>query len=121
MNVRSYTYPVALKSAQLFKELNPHGMVLTGGMHATVAPDEMLEIKEFDRICKGPGEKVIVDLVRNPGAFDRIFSGEGARSMAEWPAIDRSLWPKPASWKTRRRFNWPLDPQYGAPPSRCGD
>ena len=113
MNVRSYTYPVALKSAQLFKELNPHGMVLTGGMHATVAPDEMLEIKEFDRICKGPGEKVIVDLVRNPGAFDRIFSGEGARSMAEWPAIDRSLWPKPASWKTRRRFNWPLEPECG--------
>jgi radical SAM superfamily enzyme YgiQ (UPF0313 family) len=113
MNVRSYTYPVALKSAQLFKELNPHGMVLTGGMHATVAPDEMLEIKEFDRICKGPGEKVIVDLVRNPGAFDRIFSGEGARSMAEWPAIDRSLWPKPASWKTRRRFNWPMEPECG--------
>jgi radical SAM superfamily enzyme YgiQ (UPF0313 family) len=88
-------------------------MVLTGGMHATVAPDEMLEIKEFDRICKGPGEKVIVDLVRNPGAFDRIFSGEGARSMAEWPAIDRSLWPKPASWKTRRRFNWPMEPECG--------
>lgn len=113
MNVRSYTYPVALKAAQLFKELNPQGMVFTGGMHATVAPDEMLEVKEFDRICKGPGEKVIVDLVRDPSAFPRLFTGEGARSMAEWPAIDRTLWPKPSSWKTRRRFNWPLEPECG--------
>lgn len=113
MNVRSYTYPVALKAAQLFKELNPNGLVLTGGMHATVAPDEMGEVKEFDRICKGPGENVIVDLVRDPSAFPRLFTGESARSMAEWPTIDRSLWPKPASWKTKRRFNWPLEPECG--------
>ena len=66
MNVRSYTYPVALKSAQIFKELNPNGLVLTGGMHATVAADEMLAVKEFDKICQGPGEGVILDLVRNP-------------------------------------------------------
>src|SRR5262245_6850506 len=36
MNVRSYTFPIAYKSAQLFKEVNPTGLVLTGGMHATV-------------------------------------------------------------------------------------
>lgn len=95
MNVRSYTYPPALKAARLFKEINPRGMVLTGGMHATVAPDEMAAVAEFDRICIGPGEKVIVDLVKNPGDFERVFRAEGARSMAEWPHIDRTLWPKP--------------------------
>ena len=31
MNVRSYTYPVAQKAAQLFKEVNPNGLVLAGG------------------------------------------------------------------------------------------
>ena len=31
MNVRSYTFPVARKSAQIFKEVNPNGIVLTGG------------------------------------------------------------------------------------------
>ncbi|RIK35731.1 MAG: B12-binding domain-containing radical SAM protein [Chloroflexi bacterium] len=113
MNVRSYTYPVALRSAQLFKELNPQGLVLTGGMHATVALDEMLAIDEFDKICQGPGEKVIVELVKDPHAFPRVIQGTGARSMAEWPMIDRTLWPKPASWKTRRRFNWPLEPECG--------
>ena len=41
MNVRSYTYPSGLKAAQIFKEVNPDGLVITGGMHATVALDEM--------------------------------------------------------------------------------
>ena len=66
MNVRSYTYPVAYRSAQIFKEENPNGLVLAGGMHATVALDEMLEVDAFDKICQGPGENIIVDLVRDP-------------------------------------------------------
>ena len=31
MNVRSYTFPVAYRSAKIFKEVNPDGLVLTGG------------------------------------------------------------------------------------------
>jgi radical SAM superfamily enzyme YgiQ (UPF0313 family) len=115
MNVRSYTFPAGRKAAQLFKEVNPHSVVLAGGMHATVAPDEMLEVPEFDHVCQGPGEKVIVDLVRNHTAFPRLLQGEGAKSMAEWPMIDRALWPKPASGQTRRRFkwHWPMEPECG--------
>ena len=113
MNVRSYTYPVAYRSAKLFKEVNPNGLVLTGGMHATVALDEMTAVPEFDKICQGPGENVIVDLVRDPSAFPRVILGTPAKSMAEWPMLDRTLWPKPASWKLRRKFNWPLEPECG--------
>ena len=118
MNVRSYTFPVAYRSAQIFKEVNPEGIILTGGMHATVALDEMAAIDEFDKICQGPGENVIVDLVSDPGAFPRILTGAGARSMAEWPMIDRTLWPKPASRKLNRSFSWPLEPEcgWGPPP-----
>lgn len=118
MNVRSYTFPVAYRSAKLFKEVNPQGRVLAGGMHATVALDEMTAIEEFDRICQGPGENIIVDLVRDPDAFPRVVVGVGAKSMAEWPLIDRSLWPKPASRKLARKFNWPLEPECGwGPPA----
>jgi radical SAM superfamily enzyme YgiQ (UPF0313 family) len=117
MNVRSYTYPVALKSAQIFKEINPNGMVLTGGMHATVALDEMKAVDAFDRICQGPGENIIVDLVRDPQAFPRVIQGVGAKSMAEWPMIDRALWPKPHR-RLRRKFNYPMEPEcgWGPPP-----
>jgi anaerobic magnesium-protoporphyrin IX monomethyl ester cyclase len=115
MNVRSYTFPPGQKAAQIFKEVNPNGIVLAGGMHATVAPDEMLEITAFDHVCQGPGEKVIVDLVRDPSAFPRLIQGESAASMAEWPMIDRTLWPKPASRQTVRRFkwHWPMEPECG--------
>lgn len=112
MNVRSYTFPLAHKSAMLFKEVNPDGIVLTGGMHATVALDEMTVIEAFDRICQGPGENIIVDLVKDPWAFPRVVSRPGARTMAEWPMIDRTLWPK-AHWRHRRKFPWPLEPECG--------
>jgi radical SAM superfamily enzyme YgiQ (UPF0313 family) len=116
MNVRSYTFPVARKSAQLFKEVNPNGMILTGGMHATVAVDEMTEVAEFDRICQGPGENTIVDLVRDPHAFPRVIVGIGAKTMADWPVIDRTLWPKPHR-RIAKKFNWPLEPECGWGPA----
>jgi radical SAM superfamily enzyme YgiQ (UPF0313 family) len=113
MNVRSYTYPAAYRSAKLFKEVNPKGIVVAGGMHATVALDEMLAVPEFDRICQGPGEKTIVELVKDPLAHPRVTLGVGTRTMDEWPMIDRTLWPKPNSWKLNRKFNWPLEPECG--------
>lgn len=118
MNVRSYTYPVARKAAELFKEVNPNGLILAGGMHATVALDEMLEVPAFDKICQGPGENVILDLVRNPEAFPRVILGHASKSMADWPTIDRTLWPKPASRHLSKKFNWPLEPEcgWGPPP-----
>lgn len=118
MNVRSYTYPVAVRAATLFKELNPGGRVIVGGLHASVALEEMTKVEAFDRICQGPGEMVIADLVERPDRFPRVVTGTGARSMAEWPAIDRTLWPRPATWRARRRFPWPLEPDcgWGPPP-----
>jgi radical SAM superfamily enzyme YgiQ (UPF0313 family) len=118
MNVRSYTFPAAFRAAQLFKQVNPHGLVLTGGMHATVALDEMEAIPEFDKICQGPGENTIVELVRDPDAFPRVILGVGAKTMADWPTMDRTLWPKPASKKLEKKFNWPLEPEcgWGPPP-----
>ncbi|MGB8645668.1 MAG: radical SAM protein [Anaerolineae bacterium] len=109
MNVRSYTYPFAYQAARIFKEVNPNGFVITGGMHATVAPDEMEGVPEFDRICSGPGEKIIVDLLKDPRTFPRLVIGQGSKSMAEWPFMDRTMWPNPKL----RDFPWPLEPECG--------
>jgi len=113
MNVRSYTYPSAYRAAKIFKEVNPNGLILAGGMHATVALDEMEAVPEFDKICQGPGENVIVDLVTNPTKHPRVILGVGAKSMAEWPMMDRTLWPHPNSKKLAKKFNWPLEPECG--------
>jgi len=117
MNVRSYTYRLAVEAARRFHEVNSDGWVLVGGLHATVAPASMRAEGGFNRICAGPGEGVIVDLVREPGQFPRFFAGRGLRSMAEWPALERTLWPRPKSWRMRRRFPWPLEPACGWGPA----
>ena len=117
MNVRSYTFPQAVRVARMFKALNPNGLVITGGMHAAVALSEMEEVWEFDKICTGPGEGLIVDLVQNPHRYPRVFPGAGASSMAEWPAIDRTLWPRPAGFWNQVLIDWPLEPDIGWGPS----
>lgn len=118
MNVRSYTFPMAYRAAKIYKEVNPKGLIITGGMHATVALDEMEAIPEFDKICQGPGENIIVDLINDPDSFPRVTLGAGSKSMADWPTIDRTLWPQPASKKLEKKFNWPLEPEcgWGPPP-----
>ncbi len=113
MNVRSYTFIMARDAARLFKKVNPGGIVIIGGMHATVAPDEVESVSEFDKICKGAGERTIIDLVSNPDTFPRVFTGKGARSMAEWPPIDRCLWPKPRGMLLPLAYQWPLEPECG--------
>lgn len=117
MNVRSYTYPYARLAAAMFKRLNPGAKVLVGGMHASVALDEMLEVEDFDIICQGPGENIIVDLVRNPDAFPRLVKGTSAKSMGDWPMIDRTLWPRPVYRRSDEPDCWPLEPRgWGASP-----
>ena len=78
-------------------------------MHATVAPDEMEAIHEFDYICQGPGENTIVELLKDPAAFPRMVMGVGTKSMADWPMMDRTLWPDPHL----ADFPWPLEPECG--------
>jgi hypothetical protein len=50
MNVRSYNFDVALKSARIFKQVNPRGQVFIGGMHTMVSPEMVETCPEFDRI-----------------------------------------------------------------------
>jgi radical SAM superfamily enzyme YgiQ (UPF0313 family) len=117
MNVRSYRMGQAAEAARGFKELNPDGKVLVGGMHATVSPEDMEACPDFDHICTGPGEGVIVDLARDPGAFPRIFPGPASKSMADWPRLDRTLWPRPVE-PSPQAATWPLEAScgWGPPP-----
>jgi radical SAM superfamily enzyme YgiQ (UPF0313 family) len=113
MNVRSYNFPFAKEAAKIFKKVNPNGLVITGGMHATVALNEMEPIADFDYICSGGGEEIIVDLVKNPQSFPRVVKGISSPSISDWPDIDRTLWPNPY----RDDYPWPLEPSIGWGPN----
>lgn len=113
MNVRSYTFPLARTAARLFKEVNPAGLVIVGGMHATVAGSELIDEPAFDHVCVGPGEALILKLVSEPSSFPRIVPGRGLERMDDWPLINRRLWPNPGL----ADFPWPLEPSAGWGPS----
>jgi len=113
MNVRSYNFPFAKQAARIFKEVNPNGIVIVGGMHATVAPHEMEPISDFDYICSGGGEEIIVDVVRDPKSFPRLIKGISSPSLSDWPMLDRTLWPNPKS----PDYPWPLEPSNGWGPA----
>ncbi len=95
MNVRTYNFSQARQIAERFKQARRNGIVIVGGMHATVNIDEMKAVQAFDHICVGPGEGIISELARNPGKHPRVFDGVAAASMDDWPDIDRRLWPQP--------------------------
>lgn len=113
MNVRSYTLPLAREAARRYKEINPRGIVVVGGMHASVAPADLVDDPHIDRIVRGAGEQVIVDLATTPEAFGRVTTATGARSMDDWPIIDRTLWPNPR----RSDAPWPLENGCGWGPA----
>lgn len=109
MSVLSFNYPFAVRCAKLFKKVNPNGIVIVGGIHASVAINEMISVKEFDYICKGPGEKLITKLVKEPDKFERVIEGKGEKAMGKWPIIDRTIWPKPAMKIPGIMNTWPLE------------
>lgn len=111
LNVRSYNYPMAKRAAEIFKAVNPGALVVTGGMHATVAPEEMEAVPQFDVIASGAGENIFLDLIKDPAASPRRVTGHSAASMDDWPLMDRTLWPRPAA--TQNGAAWPLEPECG--------
>lgn len=114
MNVRSYTFPLAARAAGLFKERSPRGVVIAGGLHATVAPEEMESVKAFDHVVSGSAEGNVGEIVEHHADLPRVLAGRPLPSMADWPSIDRTLWPRPR----RKRSPWPLEPAcgWGPPP-----
>jgi radical SAM superfamily enzyme YgiQ (UPF0313 family) len=66
------TYPHALRTAQLLKNIRPELSVVFGGPHATVIAKETLEAFPFvDFVLKGECERSIIDLVEFLGSHDR--------------------------------------------------
>lgn len=58
------TFPSALQVASIIKECNPKSLVVTGGPHPTILPDETVKQKNIDFVVRGEGEIALLELIR---------------------------------------------------------
>lgn len=113
MNVRSWRFPWARRAAEIAKAVNPAVRVWAGGMHASVALDEMLSADCFDLVWQGEAEPDWVDMLRGDPvphqAIDQRFVHrcDDVPDLDALPFIDRSVWPRPGpSWPLEEPCGW---------------
>lgn len=64
-SVSSPCYFRALTLASCAKKINNKIIIVFGGQHPTIAPEEVLSNKDVDFICRGEGDEAIKDLVNS--------------------------------------------------------
>ena len=95
-------YSSALKSAkkviEIGKRVCPEVVIMVGGAHASICPDDFLGIADF--IMRFEGEHVILDVVQ--GKLEKgIITGERINDLDSLPIIDYSLLHNIESYKKR--------------------
>lgn len=74
----SVDFGIAVKAVKIIKDINKESIVILGGVHATVALDDVERILEIDYIIGGEGEEAFSDLLErleNNARPPRIIKG----------------------------------------------
>ena len=66
--------PKIIEIATLIKILSPKSLVVVGGHHATMLPKDYF-IPDIDLIVRGPGHKVIIEIIKRKITNDDDYSG----------------------------------------------
>lgn len=89
----SVDYGVSEKVAALIKKVKPAAVVIIGGVHPTVAPDEVLKNTDFDYVITKEGEislhRLLREIERN-GKPERLIIGEPV-DVKTLPWVDRDI------------------------------
>ncbi|MDI6901573.1 MAG: radical SAM protein [Anaerosomatales bacterium] len=107
------TFPNALAIAGRIKEREPGTVVVLGGAHPTIRPEEALAETDVDFVVAGPGERAMVELcralVRGEGAAGDI-AGLGFRVQDGTPHVNpRAELPHPDELPLPARELFPLE------------
>lgn len=77
-SVNSYNYYTGLKLANFTKKIYPHAHIVFGGVHPTIAPEEVIQEAAIDSICIGEGETSF------PQFLDKLEKGEDPEVDGFW-------------------------------------
>ncbi|MCC6544058.1 MAG: B12-binding domain-containing radical SAM protein [Nitrospirae bacterium] len=103
ISIHSVEYSIALEAAKRAKEVLPGVIVVAGGVHPTMFPQECIDSGNFDYVIQGEGEISFVELVEDPSMFPKCFWGE-TPDLDTIPFPEREIWP---DFK-RRMFSEPF-------------
>jgi radical SAM superfamily enzyme YgiQ (UPF0313 family) len=93
ISTMSVDYGVSEQAAALIKKLKPSSVIVIGGVHPTVAPDEVLKNADFDYVITMEGEVSLHRLLKSLECNDkpaRLIRGESV-DVENLPWVDRDL------------------------------
>lgn len=126
----SLTYPLGIKLLKRLREEGISTPTIVGGIHATVAPDSVIEEKCVDYICRGEGERALVELCtalqnnKDTKNIKNIWAKEDGQiyknpirepidindlPFQDWSIFDERRINKPMGGKIRRVGSFELD------------
>jgi len=95
LSMMSSDYPQAMKAIDLIKEVRPESKIIIGGIHVTVAPDELRDNQKIDYLFFGESEITFPEFLKNPSSFKREIKGEPVLDLDSLPFLDRHLYLQP--------------------------
>jgi anaerobic magnesium-protoporphyrin IX monomethyl ester cyclase len=90
----SVDFNPAMRGIELLKEVSPDTIVVVGGPHPTLAPDEVLSNPLVDHVVLGEGEITFVEMLRKierGEKVDRVIQGERP-DLDQLPYADRDIY-----------------------------
>ena len=76
ITISTIDYNEAVKAAQIIKKIKPHALVVVGGPHPSVCPEQLSTVPYFDKIIVGEGEITLPQLIQNPDQCPKVIRGE---------------------------------------------
>ncbi len=89
----SVDYGASEKAAAMIKKLTPSSIVIIGGVHPTVATEEVLRNPSFDYVITGEGEyslNYLLEQLEQNKRLDRLIISESV-DIAMLPWVDRDI------------------------------
>ncbi|MFC1576934.1 B12-binding domain-containing radical SAM protein [Candidatus Omnitrophota bacterium] len=94
ISMRSCDFNAVMKAVGIIKDLNDEIITVVGGVHPTVAPEEVIPNEKIDHIITGEGEISFADLLKRISRrerSDRVIQGVRP-NLDELPFDDRELY-----------------------------
>ena len=89
----TFTLIDVIKTVKLCKEINPDVVVVLGGPHVHIYPDETISIPEVDYLVQGEGEITFLKLLDNLDDKDELKKHQGYVFEADGKVINTGISP----------------------------